>query len=80
MKTTADATAHGYDATRRKKLNDRVTSTKIERSIIEAKRECEDLNTIQDYALFLIDHSAYWRRAGYQEITRQLKDYYSKQG
>jgi hypothetical protein len=35
---------------------------------------------MQDYALFLIDHSAYWRRAGYQEITRQLKDYYSKQG
>nr|DAF04356.1 MAG TPA: hypothetical protein [Caudoviricetes sp.]DAV77505.1 MAG TPA: hypothetical protein [Caudoviricetes sp.]DAW67484.1 MAG TPA: hypothetical protein [Caudoviricetes sp.] len=35
---------------------------------------------MQDYALFLIDHSAYWRRAGYHEITRQLKDYYSKQG
>ena len=78
MKTTADA--NRYDATRRKKLNNRVTSTKIERAIIEAKRECEDLNTMQDYALFLIDHSAYWRRVGYQEITRQLKDYYSQQG
>lgn len=80
MKTTADATAHRYDATRRKKLNNRVTSIKIERAIIEAKRECEDLNTMQDYALFLIDHSTYWRRAGYHEIVRQLKDYYSKQG
>lgn len=78
MKTTADA--NRYDATRRKKLNNRVTSTKIERAIIEAKRECEDLNTMQDYALFLIDHSAYWRRVGYHEIVRQLKDYYSKQG
>jgi hypothetical protein len=78
MKTTADS--NGYDATRRKKLSNRVTSTKIERAIIEAKRECEKLNTMQDYALFLIDHSAYWRRVGYQEITRQLKDYYSKQG
>lgn len=78
MKTTADA--NRYDATRRKKLNNRVISIKIERAIIEAKRECEDLNTIQDYALFLIDHSAYWRRAGYHEITRQLKDYYSQQG
>lgn len=78
MKTTADA--NRYDATRRKKLSNKVTSTKIERAIIEAKRECEELNTIQDYALFLIDHSAYWRRAGYQEIVRQLKDYYSKQG
>lgn len=78
MKTTADS--NGYDATRRKKLSNRVTSTKIERAIIEAKRECEELNTMQDYALFLIDHSAYWRRVGYQEITRQLKDYYSKQG
>ena len=80
MKTTADATTHRYDATRRKKLNNRVTSTKIERAIIEAKRECEDLNTMQDYALFLIDHSAYWRRMGYHEIVRQLKDYYSQQG
>lgn len=80
MKITADTNAHGYDATRRTKLNNRVTSTKIERAIIEAKRECEQLNTIQDYALFLIDHSAYWRRAGYHEIVRQLKDYYSKQG
>ena len=62
MKTTADA--NRYDATRRKKLNNRVTSTKIERAIIEAKRECEELNTMQDYALFLIDHSAYWRRMG----------------
>lgn len=78
MKTTADS--NGYDATRRKKLSNRVTSTKIERAIIEAKRECEELNTMQDYALFLIDHSAYWRRVGYHEITRQLKDYYSKQG
>ena len=78
MKTTADA--NRYDATRRKKLSNRVTSTKIERAIIEAKRECEELNTMQDYALFLIDHSAYWRRIGYHEITRQLKDYYSKQG
>lgn len=78
MKTTADT--NRYDATRRKKLNNRVASTKIERAIIEAKRECEELNTIQDYALFLIDHSAYWRRVGYHEITRQLKDYYSKQG
>ena len=78
MKTTADA--NRYDATRRKKLSNRVTSTKIERAIIEAKRECEELNTMQDYALFLIDHSAYWRRVGYQEIVRQLKDYYSKQG
>ena len=78
MKTTAGA--NRYDALRRTKLNNRVTSTKIERAIIEAKRECEELNTMQDYALFLIDHSAYWRRAGYQEITRQLKDYYSKQG
>jgi hypothetical protein len=81
MKTTADSnSAHGYDALRRTKLNNRVTSTKIERAIIEAKRECEELNTMQDYALFLIDHSAYWRRMGYHEITRQLKDYYSKQG
>ena len=78
MKTTADS--NRYDATRRKKPSNRVTSTKIERAIIEAKRECEELNTMQDYALFLIDHSAYWRRIGYQEITRQLKDYYSKQG
>ena len=78
MKTTADS--NGYDATRRRKLSNRVTSTKIERAIIEAKRECEDLNTMQDYALFLIDHSAYWRRVGYHEIVRQLKDYYSKQG
>lgn len=78
MKTTADS--NRYDATRRRKLSNRVTSTKIERAIIEAKRECEELNTMQDYALFLIDHSAYWRRVGYHEITRQLKDYYSKQG